>query len=60
MSLDWIDVTDLSFNTLLLLERVQLSWFPGWPPAGELAVACAPTRRSNGTGAKVPLTTTVA
>lgn len=39
MSLDWIDVTDLSFNTLLLLERVQLSWFPGWLPEGELAVA---------------------
>lgn len=26
----WIDPTSLSFNALLLLERVQLSWFPGW------------------------------
>ncbi len=30
MSLNWMDVTPLSFNTLLLLERVQLSWFPIW------------------------------
>ena len=39
MTLDWIDTTDLSFNTLLLLERVQLSWFPGWVPETELAIA---------------------
>ena len=39
MPLDWIDVTDLSFNSLLLLERVQLSWFPGWVPENELALA---------------------
>jgi SAM-dependent methyltransferase len=39
MSLDWMDVTDLSFNSLLLLERVQLSWFPGWLPEKELAIA---------------------
>jgi SAM-dependent methyltransferase len=39
MTLDWIDVTNLSFNTLLLLERVQLSWFPGWVPEEELAIA---------------------
>jgi hypothetical protein len=40
--LDWIDVSDLSFNSLLLLERVQLSWFPGWVPEPELAIAlCA-------------------
>ena len=39
MTLNWIDVTKLSFNTLLLLERVQLSWFPGWLPEPELAVA---------------------
>jgi SAM-dependent methyltransferase len=39
MTLDWIDVTKLSFNTLLLLERVQLSWFPGWVPEEELAIA---------------------
>jgi SAM-dependent methyltransferase len=39
MTLNWIDVTNLSFNTLLLLERVQLSWFPGWVPGAELAIA---------------------
>lgn len=37
--LDWIDVSDLSFHSLLLLERVQLSWFPGWVPERELAIA---------------------
>jgi hypothetical protein len=36
---NWIDVRTLSFNVLLLLERVQLSWFPGWVPEAELAVA---------------------
>ena len=39
MTVNWIDVTNLSFNTLLLLERVQLSWFPGWIPEEELAIA---------------------
>lgn len=39
MSLNWIDVSSLSFNALLLLERVQLSWFPGWVPEPELAIA---------------------
>jgi len=39
MTLDWIDVTDLSFNTLLLLEREQLAWLPGWLPEPELATA---------------------
>ncbi len=39
MELNWIDVTNLSFNSLLLLERVQLSWFPGWVPEEELAIA---------------------
>lgn len=39
MSLNWIDVTDLSFNVLLLLEREQLSWLPGWLPEPELALA---------------------
>jgi SAM-dependent methyltransferase len=39
MSLNWIDVSSLPFNTLLLLERVQLSWFPGWLPEPELALA---------------------
>ncbi len=39
MPLNWIDVTNLSFNTLLLLEREQLAWLPGWLPEPELAVA---------------------
>jgi SAM-dependent methyltransferase len=39
MPLRWIDVTPLSFNSLLLLERVQLSWFPGWLPEKPLAIA---------------------
>lgn len=30
MPLNWMDVTPLSFNALLLLERVQLLWLPGW------------------------------
>lgn len=39
MSLNWIDVSDLSFNTLLLLEREQLAWLPGWLPEKELSIA---------------------
>ncbi|MBN1262013.1 MAG: methyltransferase domain-containing protein [Anaerolineae bacterium] len=39
MPLNWMDVSTLSFNTLLLLERVQLSWFPGWVPERQLAIA---------------------
>ena len=39
MPVNWIDVSSLSFNSLLLLERVQLSWFPGWLPETELAIA---------------------
>lgn len=39
VQINWIDVTPLSFNVLLLLERVQLSWFPGWVSESELAVA---------------------
>ncbi len=39
MPVSWIDVSNLSFNSLLLLERVQLSWFPGWLPEAELAIA---------------------
>jgi len=37
--LDWMDVSNLSFNSLLLLERVQLSWFPRWVPERELGIA---------------------
>ena len=39
MPVDWMDVSDLSFLTLLLLEQVQLSWFPGWLPEDKLAIA---------------------
>ncbi len=39
MPLNWINVDNLSFNNLLLLERVQLSWLPGWLPEAELAMA---------------------
>jgi len=34
-----MDVSKLSFKTLLLLERVELSWFPGWVPEEDLAQA---------------------
>lgn len=30
MPLNWIDVTPIPFDALLLFERVQLSWLPGW------------------------------
>ncbi len=39
MPVNWIDVTKLSFNSLLLLERAQLGWFPCWLPEAELAIA---------------------
>jgi len=39
MPVEWMDVESLPFNTLLLLERIQLSWFPGWVSEPELAVA---------------------
>lgn len=39
MPLDWIDVQPLSFNSLLLLEREQLSWFPGWLDEADLGLA---------------------
>ncbi|MFC1707547.1 class I SAM-dependent methyltransferase [Planctomycetota bacterium] len=39
MPVNWLDVSPLSFNSLLLLERCQLSWFPGWVPEKELATA---------------------
>jgi SAM-dependent methyltransferase len=39
MPVNWMDVSNLSFNSMLLLEAVQLSWFPGWLPKKELAVA---------------------
>lgn len=39
MPVDWINTQIISFNAMLLLERVQLSWFPGWLPEPELAIA---------------------
>lgn len=39
MAVNWIDTSKLSFNSLLLLERIQISWFPGWLPERELAIA---------------------
>ena len=41
MPANWIDASSLSFNSLLLLERVQLSWWPSWSslPHAELAIA---------------------
>lgn len=39
MALNWIDVSTLSFNTLLLMEREQLDWLPGWLPEVELGTA---------------------
>jgi SAM-dependent methyltransferase len=34
-----MDVSHLSFLTFLLLEKVQLSWLPGWLPEDKLAIA---------------------
>ena len=39
MPREWMDTSHLSFNTLLLLEQVQLSWLPGWLPENELRIA---------------------
>jgi SAM-dependent methyltransferase len=39
MPLDWIDTKHLSFNNLLLMEREQIRWFPGWLPESELSLA---------------------
>jgi SAM-dependent methyltransferase len=39
MPREWMDVSPLSFNTLLLLEQVQLSWLPGWLPEKALRIA---------------------
>jgi len=39
MAANWINTSKLSFNSLLLLESIQISWFPGWLPEKELAIA---------------------
>lgn len=38
---NWIDVTELDFNALLLLEREQLGWLPTWrwQSPGALSIA---------------------
>jgi SAM-dependent methyltransferase len=42
MPLNWLDVTPISFNALLLFERAQLNWLPGWHfPPRALAIALA-------------------
>jgi SAM-dependent methyltransferase len=39
MPREWMDVSQLSFLNLLLLEQIQLSWLPGWLPEDKLAIA---------------------
>ncbi len=40
MPLNWMDITSLPFDALLLLERVQIAWFPAFkPPQTEFATA---------------------
>jgi len=39
LPVNWIDVKPLSFNCLLLLERAQLSWMPGWVKEEPLGIA---------------------
>jgi SAM-dependent methyltransferase len=39
MPLNWIDTSQMSFNVLLLLERVQISWMPGGLPDADVAQA---------------------
>ncbi|MEW5869178.1 MAG: class I SAM-dependent methyltransferase [Chloroflexota bacterium] len=39
MSLNWMDTQGISFNSLLLLERVQISWMADWSLDQEMALA---------------------
>lgn len=39
MATDWMDMTKVSFNSILLLERIQLTWMPGWLDEDVLATA---------------------
>lgn len=40
MGLGWMDVSDISFNSLLLLERIQIKWLSmGHVPEKELGIA---------------------
>lgn len=36
---DWIDVSNLPLTSLLLLERIQWSWFPAWVSEHNLGIA---------------------
>ncbi len=38
MSVKWIDTSQLHFNSLLLLERIQISWLNGYAHERELAI----------------------
>lgn len=45
MPLNWMDVSDVSFFALLLMERPQIAWFPGWglpQPDVQIALAANP------------------
>ncbi len=39
MSVKWIDTSQLPFNSLLLLERIQIGWLDGYAHERELAIA---------------------
>lgn len=39
MPVAWMDIASLSFNSLLLLEKVQLSWLLGKLPENDFAIA---------------------
>lgn len=39
MPVNWMDVSHLSFNSLLLLERLQIGWMPGLVPETDLSIA---------------------
>lgn len=42
MPLNWMDVSDVPFNAMLLLERAQINWFPNWNfPRPEISIALA-------------------
>jgi SAM-dependent methyltransferase len=37
--LNWLETTELPFKILMQLEKIQLSWLPGWIPDREMAIA---------------------
>ena len=39
MGLNWMAVSGLSFNTFLLMERIQLQWLSSWLPKRECGIA---------------------